>query len=40
MLTEFIAGLWPDLKEHIDKFAAKSLCYHLESFLLKIIVRI
>lgn len=40
MKTEFIAALRPDLKEHIDKFAAKSRCYHLEALLFKIIFRI
>lgn len=29
MLT---AALWPDLKEHIDKFSAESFCYLLEAF--------
>lgn len=40
MLTEFLAALWPELREHIDKFAAKSLRYHLEPALFKLIFRI
>jgi len=40
MLTIFFATLQPDLRKHIDMFAAKRVCCHQEAFLFKFNFRI